>query len=164
MLNCAAGAAFAKLPPSFQSPLSVKHSALLSEPVKNHLQLTGKLTLTYCSAFHFCDRLNVLALASKHCNGCDGMQAASPAQAAAQDAELVFQKKHRQQGQTSACWTLYCRNSGIMMQTNILVRSSSNLIAVEKSGGSAINAQMATCTAGLLRLTTEAMAQAAHSA
>ena len=92
------------------------------------------------------------------------LQATSPAQGAAQGTELVLRQTHRQQGQTSACWTLYCRNSGIMLQTNTLVMLSSNLTAKERSGGTVINVQMATCTAGPLLLITEAMAGAAHNA
>ena len=92
------------------------------------------------------------------------LQAAIPAQAAAQVAELLFQMRHRQQGQTSACWILYCKSSGIMMQTNTLALLPSHLTAIERSGGTVTNVQMATCTAGLLPSTIEAAARAARNA
>ena len=60
-----------KLPPTFRFPPGVRHSARLSDPCKNCLQLTGKLTPTYCNALCFYDCVNVLALATKRCNGCN---------------------------------------------------------------------------------------------
>ena len=105
--------------------------------------------------------VETLALASMTVSA---VQAAGPAQGAAHVVEMVLPQMHRQQGQISVCWTLYCKNSGIILQTDTLALLSSNLTAVEKSGGIVTNVQMATCTAGLLLLLTEAMAGVVHSA
>ena len=78
------------------------------------------------------------------------VQATRPAQGDAQVAELLNHETHRQQGQTSACWTLYCRHSGITMQINTWAMLSSNLTVVKRSGGNVTSVQMATRTDGLL--------------
>ena len=66
-----------KLPPTFWFPPGVKHSARLSEPLKNRLQLTGKLAPTYFNALCFHDCVNVLALATKRCDCTAGSKACS---------------------------------------------------------------------------------------
>ena len=63
---------------------------------------------------------------------------------------LLFGKAHQQQDQTLASWTQCCRNNGIMLPINVLGMLSLNLAATRKSGGAVTNAQMVTCTAGLL--------------